>query len=503
MGTISLNDVAFTAGVTLFQNLNLVVGDGDRIGLVAMNGGGKSTLLRGIAGQQEPSQGAIVASRGLRIGYVEQDVPERLQTLTLREAVADALAPDIRETETWRVDVALDGFETPDDLRDRPVGKLSGGWKRLMLIARVWVNEPDALLLDEPTNHLDLEKILRLETWLATEARRMPVLVASHDRAFLDTVTNRTLFLRPQRSEFFPLPFSKAREALAQQDAAAEIQFGNDLKEANKLRKQAAKLTNIGVNSGSDLLTTKAKQLKDRAAKIEDQARPAHKERGAGDIRLSNSGTHARVMLAFDDVAVETPAGDLLFRTGKLHVFQGDRIVLLGRNGVGKTQLVRLIHRAVSGDPPAGVRAATSLVVGHMDQELSDLPAGATPWEVVGRFRLPDQRSRALLAGAGFPVDRQDRPLSAFSFGQRARLALLALRLTEPNFYLLDEPTNHIDIAGCEALESEILAHGATAVLVSHDRTFVRNTGTRFLLIEGRRLTEVDSPEPFFAAMAE
>src|SRR5690606_30772694 len=150
---------------------SLVIGDGDRVGLVAGNGGGKTTLLRCIAGRQDLSSGEIVRSRGLRVGYVEQDVPSSLHDMTLREAVLDALPPETRDMESWRAEVVLDEFETPDDMRERTVSRLSGGWQRLMLIARVWINEPDALLLDEPTNHLDLGKIMQLELWLNAATR--------------------------------------------------------------------------------------------------------------------------------------------------------------------------------------------------------------------------------------------------------------------------------------------------------------------------------------------
>jgi ATPase subunit of ABC transporter with duplicated ATPase domains len=503
MGSISLKTVSITANVPLFRDLTFVLQDGDRVGLVAGNGNGKTSLLRCIAGKGEPTTGEIVRSRGLRVGYVEQDVPADLRRLTLRQAVLDALPAVDRETEGWKADVALDGFETPEELRDREVAALSGGWQRLMLIARCWVAEPDALLLDEPTNHLDLSKILLLERWLNGLAASVPTIVASHDRDFLDAATNRTLFLRPGTSRYFALPYSEARAALAEEDAALAARTERDLKEAGKLRKQAAKLTNIGINSGSDLLTVKAKQLKDRAARIEGAVRDGHKER-SGEIRLANRGIHARVLLGIENTTVATPAGAPLFAIDKLHVFQGDRIVLLGANGAGKSQLVKLIHRAMTGEAVVGIKVTPSLVLGYTDQEMSQLPAKGSPAEFIGtRFRLPDNRVTSLLAAAGFPVEKQDRPMARLSFGQRARLGLLALRLTNPNFYLMDEPTNHVDIPGQEALESEILEHQATAILVSHDRRFVRNIGTRFLEIRGKRLVEVDGPEAFFAAAAE
>ncbi|MDB5561550.1 MAG: family ATP-binding cassette protein [Hyphomicrobiales bacterium] len=503
MASISLRNVGVIATSQLFENLSLVIGEGDRIGLVAGNGGGKTTLLRCLAGQIEPTLGDVVRSRGLRVGFVEQDVPTPLLDLTLHEAIRRALPATERESDGWRVDVVLDEFDASLAMRDRPLRALSGGWQRLALIARVWVRQPDALLLDEPTNHLDLAKLFILEAWLKTATRTMPVVIASHDRDFLDACTNRTLFLRPGTSHFFALPFSRARQSLAEVDAAGEARLEKDLKEAKRLRRNANELKNIGINSGSDLLTVKAKYLRQRAEAIEDAARPAHKER-PGKIQLSSSGTHAKVLLTLENASITTPVGDPLFRVAKLHVFQGDRIFVLGRNGSGKSQLLRLLHKAMSGIEVSGMRVSPSSVTGYSDQDLSQLPLKVSPLDFIsGRFNLGDQRSKALLAAAGFPIEKQSKPIAETSFGQRARLALLALRLTEPNFYLLDEPTNHVDIAGQEALEAEILEQGATCVLVSHDRHFVRAIGTRFLLIENGNLGEVDSPEGFFKSMSE
>jgi len=502
MGSISLRNVSVIATDPLFKNLDFVIADGDRVGLVAGNGRGKTSLLKCMAGLAEPTSGEIVRSRGMKVGLVEQDVPPALLDLTFHEAVLRALTPEQREDEAWRVDVVLDEFQAPEAMRTRPVRALSGGWQRLMLIARVWVSEPGALLLDEPTNHLDLQKMLQLETWINSAARNIPVVIASHDRAFLDAVTNRTLFLRPETSRYFALPYSAAREALDEADIAAEAQQERELKEAARLRKQAAKLTNIGINSGSDLLTKKSKYLRERADKIETSIQSLHKER-SGDIRLANSGTHAKVLISLEDVAVITPVGDPLFRIAKLHLFQGDRLVLLGKNGAGKTQLVRLLLRAISepGSVP-GIKVSPSVRLGYTDQAMSQLPAKGSPADYIGRFGVGDQRTKALLAGAGFPIEKQGRSIAELSYGQRARLGLLGLRLEEPNFYLMDEPTNHVDIAGQERLEEEILTHEATSVLVSHDRSFVRAVGTRYLLIEGKRARETEDAEGFFAEMA-
>lgn len=501
MTSITLQNVGITATVPLFQNLGFTLGQGDRIGLIAGNGGGKTSLLKCIAYGDEPTTGEIVRSRGLNIGFVEQSVPDNLMQFTLRDAVVAALPAEAQETEAWRADVALDGFETPDALRDRLVAHLSGGWQRLMMIARIWVNDPDALLLDEPTNHLDLGKIYQLEAWLRDTVRDMPVLIASHDRDFLDVTTNRTLFLRPEVSPFYPLSYSAARVELDKADAAMARRHETDLKEAQKLRRNASKLTNIGINSGSDLLTVKAKQLKERAAKIENNARAAHKEH-SGDITLSNRGTHAKVLVTIDDVSVTTPNGEMLFRTGKLHLFQGDRIVILGANGAGKSLFVKLLHKAMLEEGAVeGIKVTPSVVFAYVDQAMSQLADDLTPMEVLSPFNIGDARTRALLATAGFAIEKQTKPVGILSFGQKARLGLLVLRLTEPNFYLMDEPTNHVDIPAQERLEEEILEHQATCFLVSHDRRFVRNIGTRFLVIEGKKLVEFDSPELFFEEM--
>jgi len=502
MGNFNLRNAGHRAGDILFSNLSITIGEQDRVGLVAPNGRGKTTLLRALAGLADLSEGEVTRSRGLTIGYMPQEVPQGSLAQTATQFVSSALDADTLASESWRVDVVMEELSIPSEFRDKPLAELSGGWQRMVLIARAWVSQPDALLMDEPTNHLDLGRILMLEEWLGYAARNIPLIIASHDRAFLDATTNRTLFLRPSEQVYLPLPYSQARAELDRIDAAAEVQRERDLKQAAQLRKQAAKLTNIGINSGSDLLTVKSKQLRDRAEKIETQVLETHKER-TGLVRLGNSGAEARVMMAFENVAIETPDGRSLFSVEKLHIFQGDRIVLLGRNGTGKSQFMRVVTEALSGSVQQGLRISPQLKPGYLDQALAWLPLDPSPLDyLMHRFDEGDRRTIALLAGAGFPPDRQSKPLRTMSLGQRARLALLALRLEKPNFYLLDEPTNHLDIPGQEQLEDDIRGQGATSILVTHDRAFLKAIGTRFLLIERKKLVEVDGPDQFLAGMA-
>lgn len=349
MTIITLRNLGIILGKPLFSSLSLTVNAGDRIGIVAANGCGKSTLLHCLSGDMEPTSGDITRLRGLTQSIVHQHLPAPLMERTMRDAVLSALPADTIDSESWRADIIFDAMLVPEPFRERRLKELSGGWQRLAMLARAWITEPDVLLLDEPTNHLDLEKINVLENWLGELPRDTAVIIVSHDRAFLDNVTRSTLFLRPENSALFRLPYGHARAVLEEEDAADERRFQRDMKTAQQLRRQAAKLNNIGINSGSDLLTVKTKQLRERAEKIEEKARPAHIERSAGKIQLANRGTHARVLVTLEDVPVSTPDATVLFRTGRQFVRQGDRIVILGRNGVGKTRLMSLLQAAVSG----------------------------------------------------------------------------------------------------------------------------------------------------------
>jgi ATPase subunit of ABC transporter with duplicated ATPase domains len=499
MSLIILEAFGVALGAPLFSGLDLAIHKGDRIGLVAHNGGGKSTLLRYLAGRAEPTSGSIRYGRNLRVTLMRQEPGPELLPLPLRDVLLQALPAESREWDAWRADLAFDDIGIPLELRGRPLRELSGGWQRMVLLAQAWLTEPDVLLMDEPTNHLDLHRVGQLQRWIAALPQDVALLVASHDRAFLDAVTRRTLFLRRENPVAFAASFTAARASLAERDAATARRHETELRQAAQLRRQAAKLHNIGVNSGSDLLKVKTRQLKDRAERIEAAARPAHQAASAGQIRLTDGGTHARTLLTFEDLRVATPDGRRLFATGRMRLHPGDRVVLLGPNGAGKSRLLALVADAIRGQPQAGLSVSPTVVAGICDQSLSHLRPGETlQGALASRFNIGDQRMRSLLAGAGFPVERQADTVARLSGGQRARLAMLILRLEEPNFYLLDEPTNHLDIAGQEMLEEELQQREGACLLVSHDRRFVENVGTRFWLIERGRLVEAADPEGFF-----
>ena len=248
MSLLAVRALSLTRGEPLFADLSFTLAPGDRLGLVAANGRGKSTLLACLAGLAEPQSGEITRSRSLKTALVPQELPAPLLPLGFRAAILAALPAEEAESESWRAEIVLDDLAVPAALRDRPLAELSGGWQRTALLARAAVTEPDLYLLDEPTNHLDLARIGHLQRWLAALPRETAVILTAHDRAFLDAVTTRTLFLRASASRIFALPYTPARQALDQADAADDRQFRNDLARAGQLRRQAAKLKNIGIN---------------------------------------------------------------------------------------------------------------------------------------------------------------------------------------------------------------------------------------------------------------
>ena len=283
-------------------------------------------------------------------------------------------------------------------------------------------------------------------------------------------------------------------------DAATEARFQRDRKEAERLRRSAGALKNIGINSRSDAAQKKSAQIAERAAALEDRLRPRHRER-SGAIQLDSSALHSKLLLRLEKLVVQTPQASRLFRVEKLELAARDRLVLLGANGAGKSRFLALLESALAGSLAPGLWLSPALRPGYLDQEMARLPGAQTPLAWLADQMPPEQRgdrrATSLLAGAGIAVAAQSRPIAALSPGQRSRLGLLGLRLTRPNFFLLDEPTNHLDIPGREALETEILAQEAACILVSHDRHFVRAIGTRFLRIEGGTLREVAMPPEY------
>ena len=404
------------------------------------------------------------------------------------------------------MDIALDTFKAPENIRNKPIRELSGGWQRLALIARVAMTEPDMLLLDEPTNHLDVGKILALEEWLNSQVYDTPIVTVSHDRGFLEACTNRTVFLRGGQASDYKHSYERARELLAEDDKAAASQREKELEELDRLEKSAHKQRQIGKDNYSDAALQKAKQIEKRAERLRAQLTAVYNE-ARRDVKLRTSHTHAKRLVTIEDVDIKAPDGTQLFHIDKLDIKQGDSIVILGANGAGKSQFIQHLNRAfadIEGAKKAGIAITPTAKLGYVDQHLSNLPLNSNMRDYIQSISptpMDNQRVTSTLVSIGFPYEAQTTKIKDLSQGQRARLNLLALRLIEPNFYIMDEPTNHLDIAGQEALEAEIIEHEAATILVSHDRAFVRNIGTAFFEIKDGKLKPVEAPEVFYASL--
>ena len=503
MAVLGVENARFLYGAScVFENISFQLDDA-RTALVGENGAGKSTLLKCLLGELELDDGQIVKSRGLKVGYVPQEVPQGLSERPLREVLESALIVS-DGSEDWKVDVLLDEIAVAHETAQQPFGTLSGGWQRLILIAAAArLTEPDLLILDEPTNHLDLSNINTLERWLEDEAR-LPMLIVSHDREFLERATTRTLFLRSDGAHSFGVPFSAAREQLLHRDAADAVRRQLEGKEIERLEKMAARYRVWGVKN--DKFHKRAKATEKRIDRIETERADSYVARERR-LELHDGDMDAKVALRLQGYDVTTPDGARkLFSIDKLNILAGDRIAILGANGAGKSMLLNAISRAYDPelehyDGQAPVRFNPQCRLVYFDQRMAALPLKSSLLDyLVAADGATTKDANALLAKAGFPYHRITGPIANLSHGERARLTFLRMRLAKPNFYLLDEPTNHLDIEGQEELEAQLEASEVACLFVSHDRYFTRTAATRFLEIRRGKLIEVESPDAFFAA---
>ena len=489
----------------VFRHVSFLLDDG-RTALVGENGAGKSTLLKCLTGEFELDEGHIVRSRSTKVGYVPQEIPAAYAKLTVRQVMERALVRGGAEGEDWRIDIMLEDIAMDPVAAAGDYAALSGGWQRLVLVACAAILEdPDILVLDEPTNHLDLANIAVLER-LLTEVIKQPMLIVSHDREFLNRVTGRTIFLRADGAHAFKAPFSTARQALLERDAADARRRALEEKEIRRLEEVCARYKVWAQKN--DEFDKKRKIVQRRIERIEagkTQAYVARERR----LELADGEIEAKVALRIEDYVVATPDGRRLLGIDRLAVRAGDRVALLGTNGAGKSTLLAVLARAFAAqagshyDGKARVRFNPASRLAVFDQAMADLPLNASLTEYLASVDgVTEREAIQSLVKAGFPFKRLDSPIALLSFGERARLKFLRLKAERPNFYLLDEPTNHLDIEGQEALESQLAEADVSCLFVSHDRYFTRAAATRFLEIRRGRLTEVDDPDEFFEAQA-
>jgi len=501
---LGIDEGAFFHGARkVFSGISFLLDDA-KTALVGENGVGKSTLLGCLTGELELNSGKIIRSRGLRVGALSQEVPAGLAVLSVRQVLEQSLERIGAVGEDWRIDVLLDEIGVSTQTADQPFGALSGGWQRLILIAgAAQLEEPDILILDEPTNHLDIANINVLERWLSVDFR-LPMLIVSHDREFLNRVCNRTLFLRADGAHAFKTPFAQAREELLRRDAAAGVRRKIEEKEIKRLEKAAARYRVWGMLNSKFHKRQKAVETRiDHIEAGKTQVYTARERR----LELAEGDIEAKIALRLAGLTLKTPDDSrTLITIDRLAIAAGDRIALLGVNGAGKSTLLNTIARAYDPkaahyDGTAAVRFNPACRLVYYDQSLRDLPLDESlVGYVLQADGVTERDATRALAQAGFAFTRIREPIMLLSHGERSRLMFLKMKLLQPNFYLLDEPTSHLDIEGQEALEAQLEDADVACIFVSHDRYFTRTAATRFLEIRKGKLVEVEDADAFFDA---
>ncbi|ONM48304.1 ABC-F family ATP-binding cassette domain-containing protein [Nocardia donostiensis] len=475
---INLEQVSKSFGITpLLDAVSLGVHEGERIGVVGLNGGGKTTLLEVLTGIEEPDSGRVSRLGGLRMAVVTQrgtlPADATVGSVVLAGLAEDTLDGDLAEHE-WaanpRIRSVLEGIGIAELGLDTPVTNLSGGERRRVALAAALVRELDLLVLDEPTNHLDVEGV----QWLAGHllARRSALVVVTHDRWFLDTVATRTWEVVGGKVETYEGGYGDwifARAERARQADASEA------RRRNLARKELAWL-----RRGPQARTSKPRYRVEAAEALIADVPPPRDTVSLAAFARKRLG---RVVVELEDATLTTPDGRELVHELTWRLAPGERVGLVGVNGSGKTTLLR----ALAGDvaPVTGTRVQGQTVrIGWLRQELDDLPTDMRVLEAVQqvamRITLGDgskvgtEISAGQLAERlGFSPARQRTPVRDLSGGERRRLQLTRILMAEPNVLLLDEPTNDLDIDTLQQLEDLLDSWAGTLVVISHDRYLI------------------------------
>jgi ATP-binding cassette subfamily F protein 3 len=522
----------------IFTGAGGVLRDGDKVGLVGPNGSGKSSLVRILAGCEEPDAGSVVRRRGARVGYVSQTAAEEA-TQTLRDLLARAFAfaqelearvrgleaslsaaaesGDVADQERilaaygdardafdrhggaghdrrLRAMLAAFGFSEAD--LERPTSAFSGGQRTRAALARMLLEEPDYLVLDEPTNHLDLETVRWLEDFLIEDPRA--TIIVSHDRYFLDRVASEVWELDGGTLERYEVPQGRGYGAYVEQKALrrelAEREYERFRDEEKRRKAVVAELRTHGSHNYAQV-RSREKQL----ARLERLEAPKSSQQTiAVKLEAARRATSGLALVARGlRVAYAQP----LFEHLSVEVARGDRIGLVGPNGAGKSTLLSVLagRRA----PDAGsVKLMAGMTTAYFSQDAADeLPRGCSAVAAVldGAAIVPEE-ARSLLGRLGLGGDAGDKPVEAFSGGERRRIMLARLMARSADLLFLDEPTNDLDIPSREALENVLAAYGGAMIVVSHDRYLLRRLAERVIwLREGRSTTFKNGYEGFEA----
>lgn len=539
---VSLEGVAVAfGGEDLFHDVSLLIGPHDRIGLVGRNGTGKSTLFRVISGDLAPSAGRVTMPAGVRIGHLAQHIERHDSRTVLEEALTafeelQALERQIAQAEQRLAACPVDDLAGHERLAHQlaeaseryhmlgggrqeaqaertllglgfereqlahPTATLSGGWRMRVELAKILLQAPQLLLLDEPTNHLDIESIEWLEAYLKEYSGAL--ILVSHDRRFLDTVTTRTLELSLGQARSFDVPYTQFVALRAEQRAQQEAAYRNQQK---LIEKNEAFIEKFRYKP------TKSNQVQSRIKLLEKLERIEVDDTDNSSIhfRFPPAPRSGDVVVNAEGVAQHFGQHEV-FRDVSIALQRGEKVAFVGRNGEGKTTMARIIQGELA--PSAGhVTIGHNVSVGYFAQnQEAVLDPALTVFETIDQVATGPVRTkiRDLLGAFLFRGDDVDKPVRVLSGGERNRLAMVKLMLYAHNLLVLDEPTNHLDIQAKEILKQALKRYDGTLIIVSHDRDFLsgltdkvyefshgrvrEHMGDIDTFLESRRLTNLD-----------
>ncbi|MDB5069457.1 MAG: hypothetical protein JWM87_568 [Candidatus Eremiobacteraeota bacterium] len=468
----------------VFSGLSGVIRDGDKVGLVGPNGAGKSSLVRLLAGHDEGDGGTIVRTRERHLGYLAQDAAES-GPQTLRAAFDEAMARG--NAQEWEMRATLNRFDFAETDLDRPLREFSGGQRTRALLARTLLEQPDWLVLDEPTNHLDLDTVRWLETFVARDPRAF--LIVSHDRYFLETVATQIWELDHGELSVYEVKPGRAYSMYAEARDARREQQRRDYEAATAERKRQRAVIDELRTHGSHNYSAVWSREKAFAKLDAPDAPRAERRKIAVALRSARRATGGPAV----EIKGITKAYDsTLFANLTATFTRGQRVAIVGPNGAGKTTFLRILSGELAPDR-GSIRYGTGLRTASYSQStVDDLPAGVTAADAVMRMGVNDEEARGLLGRLNLGGDSGDKPVEAFSGGERRRIMLARLMAQHADCLFLDEPTNDLDIASREALEDVLAEYDGALFVVSHDRYLLKRLGERVVAIRDGKAKIID-----------